>query len=325
MSTPATSAAPSLAERAATLRGLGWTDREAEWLALVCLHSGLFTRSQYAARYAMSRETAGRFVRALVDARIAREEPMPDRRHPETVCHVYSRRLYRSLGVENNRHRRGGSRELIVRRLLSLDYVLDHDDLGWLPTEPEKVAYFRRLGVPVAALPRREYRGPFSKRSTRRYFAFKLPVAGNGTTTTFVYAETGGRRRLQRERIRAWAEAHGALWQALRERGGGVHVVAVTRTGDDAAANAAVLETWRGAPAPAAPLSSADRQLLDAVERADSTGDLSPLDPYGGPIQAAKAARQVQDRLKADRQTGGLIDGYSTHVAERLAPDPLAL
>ncbi|MDE0052401.1 MAG: hypothetical protein OXO52_21670 [Rhodospirillales bacterium] len=323
-----TAAAPPpvpLAERAATLHRLGWTGREAEWLALVCLHSGVFTRRQYAARYGLSKQTASRFAIALLEAGIAREEPIPDRRCPETLCHLYRRRLYRTLGIENNRHRRSGTAELVMRRLLSLDYVLDHHDLGWLPTEPEKVAYFRSLGVPGAALPRREYRGPFSKRTTRRYFAFKLPVAGNGDTTTFVYTEPGGRQRLQRERIRAWAEAHGALWQALRDRGSAVRVAAVTRTSADAAANAAVLETWRGAPAPAAPLSSADRQLLDAVERADSTGDLSPLDPYGGPIQAAKAARQIQDRAKAARQSCGLIDGYSTHVAERLAPDPLAL
>ena len=322
---PAAAPPPKLAERAAILRGLGWTPREAEWLALVCLHSGVFTRSQYAARYGITRRTAARFVRALLDARVGREEPMPDRRSPETLCHVHNRSLYRTLGIENNRHRRSGTAELIMRRLLSFDYVLDHQDLGWLPTEPEKVAYFQRLGVPVSALPRREYRGPFSKRSTRRYFAFKLPVAGDGETTTFVYAEPGGRQRLQRERIRAWADAHGALWQVLRDRGSAVHVAAVTRTSADAAANAAVLETWRGEPAPAAPLSSADRQLLDAVEHAGSTGDLSVLDPYGGPIPAAKAARQVQDRAKAARQSRGLIDAYSIHVAERLAPDSTAL
>ena len=27
----------------------GWTRRQAEWLALVCLHSGVFFRSQYLA------------------------------------------------------------------------------------------------------------------------------------------------------------------------------------------------------------------------------------------------------------------------------------
>ena len=29
------------------LASLGWTGREAEWIALVCLHSGVFTRAQF--------------------------------------------------------------------------------------------------------------------------------------------------------------------------------------------------------------------------------------------------------------------------------------
>ena len=28
------------------LEPLGWTGRKAEWIALVCLHSGVFTRAQ---------------------------------------------------------------------------------------------------------------------------------------------------------------------------------------------------------------------------------------------------------------------------------------
>ena len=318
---------PTLAERAATLRGLGWTGREAEWLALVCLHSGVFTRRQYTDGYAISRQSADLFVLRLVEAGLAREEPMPDRRggRPTRICHVHGRSLYRALGIENNRHRRRGSSDLVMRRLLSLDYVLDHQDLAWLPTEPEKVAYFRRLGLSAATLPRREYRGPSSHRSTRRYFAFKLPVAGNGVTTTFVYAGTGGSVRLQRERIRRWAAAHGSLWQALRHRGGAVHIVAVTRTDADAAANAAVLGSWRGPPAPAASLSPADRQLLDAVELAKVTGDLSPLERYGGWLEAGKAAGRIKQRENDARSPAGCIDTCSTHVAERLAPDALAL
>ena len=38
-----------LEDRAAALMARGWTRREAEWLALVCLHSGVFLRSQYLA------------------------------------------------------------------------------------------------------------------------------------------------------------------------------------------------------------------------------------------------------------------------------------
>ena len=327
MTAATATALPTLAERVASLRGLGWSEREAEWLALVCLHSGVFTRSQYQARHDLSHPAGVRFVRALVDANLARETRLPDRRgyRPTAICHVHGRSLYRALGIENNRHRRSGSTELIVRRLLSLDYVLEHQDLAWLPTEPEKVAYFQRLGVPVAALPRREYRGPSSGRSTRRYFAFKHPVAGNGETTSFVYADPGGRPRLRSERVRAWGAAHTALWEVLRHRGGAVHIVAVTRTDDAAAAHAAILETWRGPSAPAVPLSGADQQLLDAIELADSTGDLSPLAPYGGPIKAAKAARRIQDREQAARGPAKYIDAYSTHVAERLTPDLLAL
>ena len=315
----------SLAERAATLRGLGWTEREADWLALVCLHSGVFTSSQYQARYGISQPVASRFVTAALDAGIAREEPMPDRRTPEQICHIHSRALYRTLGIENNRHRRRSSPDLLLRRLLSLDHVLEHPDLPWLPTEPEKVAYFQRLEVPLADLPQRVYRGPFSNRSTRRYFAFKLPVAGDRKTTTFVYADTGGRSRLQRERIRAWAAAHASLWQTLRDRGHAVHVVAATRTDADAAAHAAILATWRGPPAPAASLSSADRQLLDEVELANSSGDLARLDRYGGWLEAGKAALRIRQRQQDARNSSASIDAFSTHVAERLAPDVLAL
>ena len=38
---------PHVEDRAAALAELGWTRRAAEWSALVCLHSGVFTQSQY--------------------------------------------------------------------------------------------------------------------------------------------------------------------------------------------------------------------------------------------------------------------------------------
>ena len=33
--------------REQALEAHGWTGREAEWIALVCLHSGVFTRAQF--------------------------------------------------------------------------------------------------------------------------------------------------------------------------------------------------------------------------------------------------------------------------------------
>ena len=38
---------------------------------------------------------------------------------------------------------RQAGRPVVMRRLLSLDFVLEHSGMNWLPAEPEKVALFR--------------------------------------------------------------------------------------------------------------------------------------------------------------------------------------
>ncbi|MCY3744911.1 MAG: hypothetical protein OXH05_01670 [Acidobacteria bacterium] len=321
-------AAPlTFGQRAAILRGRGWTPRQAEWLTLVCLHSGVFTRSQYQARYRVTAAPATRFVRALTDAGVVREAPLREaslraRRacRPTSICHVHGRALYRALGIEDHRHRRSASAALTMRRLLSLDYVLEHPDLHWLSTEPDKLDYFLRLGISPAALPRRVRRGPSTDRPTRLYFPLSLPIAGSGATTTFVHADPGW-PHLQAERLRAWVAAHAALWEALRERGGVVHIVAVTRTDAAAATNAAILETWRGPPAPTVPRTEAEQRLMDEFELAKTTGDLRPLDKYGGVMDGVRAVQRIRDREKAARESAKYVDAYSTHVAERLALD----
>ena len=54
---------PHLNGRAAALEPLGWTGRDAEWLALVCLHSGVFLRAEYLAFLGgVHRSAAARFV-----------------------------------------------------------------------------------------------------------------------------------------------------------------------------------------------------------------------------------------------------------------------
>lgn len=314
---------PALAERAATLRGLGWTGLQAEWLALVCFHSGAFTRGQYAAHYQVSPSAAGRFVRSLFDTGMARDIPMPDRRTPEQICHVHSRALYRTLGIENNRHRRRASPDLLLRRLLSLDYILEHPDLPWLPTEPEKVAYFQRLGISLDTLPQRLYPSRSGPRPTRRFFPLKLPIAGTGALTTFVYADPGSRG--VEPPIRHWARTHEHLWAALHAAGSAVRIVAVTRTQAAADASAAAIDAWRGEPAQAASLSPAEDELLLALRRARTTLDFAPLNRWGGSVAAAQAERAISERLSACSAPAGYIDSYAVHVADRLAPDPLAL
>ena len=57
--------------REQALGPLGWTGREAEWIALVCLHSGVFTRAQFCHYFNTQRMTALRFVKALIEQRAA--------------------------------------------------------------------------------------------------------------------------------------------------------------------------------------------------------------------------------------------------------------
>ena len=51
------------------LEPLGWTGQDAEWIALVCLHSGVFTRAQFCDYFSTDSKTAHRFVKTLVERR----------------------------------------------------------------------------------------------------------------------------------------------------------------------------------------------------------------------------------------------------------------
>ena len=59
--------------RERALASLGWTGREAEWIALVCLHSGVFTRAQFCHYFEAHRSAARRIVRTLLERREAVE------------------------------------------------------------------------------------------------------------------------------------------------------------------------------------------------------------------------------------------------------------
>ena len=64
-----------LRDRPAVLMPHGWTRREAEWIALVCLHSGVFFRSQYLAFIGRTNPAlANRFLRR--SARVSRNCPV---------------------------------------------------------------------------------------------------------------------------------------------------------------------------------------------------------------------------------------------------------
>ena len=159
----------TLQDHAAKLAPLGWSGREAEWLALVALHSGVFTRSQWRHYFDdPRREMVSRFVRALVEKKLAFE----DERHifPGSARAVLltGKPLYHALGIPDVRHRRSKAATTVVltRRLLSLDYIIERPTFGWLPTEADKVRRFEALGLDRRTFPYRLY-GPRANRRRR--------------------------------------------------------------------------------------------------------------------------------------------------------------
>ena len=154
----------------------GWTGQDAEWIALVCLHSGVFTRAKFCHYFdTANRVRAQRFVKMLLARKQAVETAWPTLNNGGKTCRISNKAIYRALGVENIRHRRTASDLVVMRRLLSLDFVLEHPGMNWLPAEPEKVEFFEEIGLPLRLIPRRIYCGVVGNQ--KRYFALKLPLA----------------------------------------------------------------------------------------------------------------------------------------------------
>lgn len=322
MTASAHPAIPHLAGRDAALRQLGWNGRDAAWLALVCLHSGVFLRSQYRALWKAPIITARRLAERLIDVGGGREQPLAGERGnaSEHLCHVTARPIYRALGIEHVRHRRTGSPGLLFRRLLSLDYVIDHPTVPWLPTEQEKVAHFTGLGVPLADLPQSVFKGAIAP--TVRYFTKKLPIAADGRSATFVYTVAS---KTDINALDYWGETHEALWNTLRRDGCTVQVVAVTRTAGQSRSIGKKLTRWCGPPPAAQRLSPEEQELMDDVQRARETRNWRILDKWGGVNDAADHVLAIQERTDAPTPPGPAIDSCSTHVAARLAPDSITL
>ncbi len=299
---------PHLKDRPAALAAFGWTGRDAEWLALVCLHSGVFLRKQYLAFVgARHRWMAGDFVQRCGKAAV--EEPWNGRRR---LCHIAARPLYRALGAEDVRHRRAASPAVVLRRLLSLDYVLDHLDQPWLPTEQEKVAALADAGVPETVLPRRIYRGAVG--SQRRYFAHKLPLALDAERATFVFVQA---EDVTPSAVRTWGDEHAGLWAALRKSGRAVDVVVGGRDPVRLADARRVLDGWTGGGAGSGAASKAAAEVA-AIRKAVATLDTSALETWGGLNGAIARCAALESAAAQPRPPGARITAGRTWRSRRV-------
>ena len=301
------------------LEPLGWTGQDAEWIALVCLHSGVFTRAQFCDYFDTDRKRALRFVKALVERRAAVEGEWPIMNGGGKTCRISSKPIYRALGVEDIRHRKKAGNPVVMRRLLSLDFVLEHPGMNWLPAEPEKVEFFEKLGLPRRLIPRRIYYGVAGNQ--KRYFALKLPLAVDPETVTFAYVNPGHQTDTE---LHSWGAAHGPLWDALRTKGRQVRVIGIAVENATVDRTARVLETWAAAE-PGKP--SEGRTLQQEIKRIDTalrTNNETVLAEYGGFNAAMKKGAELESLPQAKLTEGVSIDDYSTWRADRFAdPDEI--
>ena len=296
------------------LEPLGWTGQEAEWIALVCLHSGVFTRAQFCHYFQTHRKRAERFVKALFDRRAAAESLWPILNGGSKTCRISSKAIYRALGVENIRHRREASNPVVMRRLLSLDFVLEHPGMNWLPAEPEKVEFFQKLGLPRRLIPRRIYYGVAGNQ--KRYFALKLPLAADPKTVTFAYVDPGHSTATE---LCSWGAAHGPLWDALRMKGQQVRVIGIAVENTTLDRTARVLEAWAAAEPGTPDEGLTVKQEIKAITYAMKGKDNNFLAPYGGFGKALQRLVALERLPEAKVTEGVSIDDYLTWRAVRFA------
>ena len=300
--------------REQALAALGWTGREAEWIALVCLHSGVFTRPQFCHYFNTQRMTALRFVKALIDRKEAVESEWPVVNGGGRTCRISSKLLYRALGVENIRHRRKAGAPVVRRRLLSLDFVLEHPGLNWLPTEGEKVEFIEGLGVHSNLIPRRIYYG--AVRAQKRYFALKLPVAGGNKTVTFAYVDPGHATAAE---LNSWGAAHGPLWDAIRAKERRVEVIAIGAELDAVLRADRLLQLWAAAEPGKVATGLTVKQEISAIREALHSDDEESMSQYGGMQGAVGRYKELMTLPEGELAKGVSIDGYSTYRATRFA------
>ena len=325
MTSPAT--LPPVQDRAGQLAELGWTGRDAEWIALVCLHSGVFTRSQWCYFFDdPHRMPATRFIRQLLDRRAGVEDERAIFPGGGRAVLITQKSIYRALKIPDVRHRRGkeATTQVLMRRLLSLDYIIERPTLGWLPTEAEKVQRFEALGIDRTVLPYRKY-GKNGK-GQPRYFALKLPIAVDEQAATFVYVDSG---QTTDSELRAWGVAHAPLWAALRARTFAVQIVAIGTGAASANRAETVLKTWTRdgdsqAETHPAGETKADPEIQQEIARLEhgfTHGDQQIMCAAGG-FQAASERLSLLRKLPAGTPTKenrrGAIDRYSTWSTIRL-------
>ena len=292
----------------------------AEWLAVSALHAGCFLRTQLLFYEGFNdemltgaaRKTITRLIRQLTNRNLITETPGDSL---GLLARVTNKSVYRLLDAGNIRHRRMASWALIFRRLLSLDYVLDHPQLLWLPTENEKVACFDALGINHANLPRRVWNNATGY--TVRLFANKHPIAVDAHTkhAVFVYADS---EEKSPQGVRSWRNEHAALWSDLHRQGFRLEIVHASFNPRLADSVSRVFSTWKNAPQTSHGAAEIQAEL-SLVQEAIKSNDNTALRIYGGFNGALRASAALKKRLRQQSDSATFSANYSVWLSERIA------
>ena len=297
-------------EKAKVLWPLGWTGKIAHWITVAALNGGLFTRPQVSAYLRISRSGGYRVVRKMKERKIVVEETIEDRR----VCRITRPHIYRAVGVRPRHGRLATVRQHAMRRLLTLDFVIDHRDLPWISGEAEQIRAFEELGIAQDVLPQRR-QGLRSGGTRVRYFPWDFPVALDGDAMRFLFVDPG---LLTGDSIRRWGKMHGDLWETLRREGRTVEILAAVRSVRELQRTRGTLENWsrpnrarrQGEERPVT-------REIERIERAIIDGDAVALEPYGDVQSALKRRTALRERRRRIRMPS-VIDSYRIWRSTRL-------
>ena len=296
----------------ALTRELSLPADKAEWLAVAALHAGCFLRPQYCFYSGHSREAGRKFVDLLIELNLVVEDKVDGL---GVLTRITSKRVYRAVGAADIRHRRLASWPIMHRRLLSLDYVLDHPELPWLPTEAEKMACFEALAISRNELPSRVFHGVAGQ--ARRYFANKHPIAvdSHAKAALFVYVDSDEQST---QGLESWRDEHAALWSRLYDLGFGLSIVHAGREPKLSERVRRVFQSWANAPVMTANIEEvkAENRRIRAAVEAD---DEAVFDEYGGFDEAIERAAELGRWL--ERVGVEYKAGYSVWGSQRIRPD----
>lgn len=179
----------------ASLKKLGYTEREARFLYIVAIHSGYFTQTHLCPFLASK---SGRATRSFTSRLLSRKH-VRERKYQNnaSVYHLAHRRIYQAIERENLRNRRSHTFEFMKTRLAILDFMLSRLEYDYFEGEAEKVQYFEQhFQIRPQEMPGRTYRGANKVPDTIRYFVDKFPMFLDSTVAakplvTFSFIDPG--------------------------------------------------------------------------------------------------------------------------------------